>query len=138
MATILAHIKIRDGHEARFEVCAREMFASTHAMESGVRHYEYWRGAEPSTYYTLLAFDDYQSFITHQTSDHHEGAANELRAVIEDIRLEWVDPVGGASPLPATEHQAAAESASNLAKKYTETYKAVIADWWMPVRATNH
>lgn len=134
MATILAHITIREGHETRFEACARQMFESTHAHESGVRQYQYWRGAEPRRYYTLLAFDDYRAFIAHQTSEHHEGAAAELRAVIEDIRLEWVDPIEGASPLPPTEHLAPAADASDLAKTYSESYRAQIAAWWQPAR----
>lgn len=134
MATILAHIQIRDGQEARFEALARTMYDATHANETGVRRYEYWRGEQPGTYYTLLAFDDHRSFITHQASDHHEDATAGLRDVIENIRLEWVDPIDGASPLPATDHQAALPDASELERRYAESYAAVVAGWWSPLR----
>lgn len=134
MATILAHLRVRAGEEARFEAIARRLHAATHADETGVRHYEYWRGSEPGSYYTLLSFDDFQAFITHQTSEHHEQASPELGAVLESVRLEWVDPVAGASDLPPTEHQPAADGAAELAVRYTDRYAASVADWWSALR----
>lgn len=134
MATILAHITIRSGQEVAFEQLAAKMFDATHAEESGVRAYQYWRSASPRQYYALLAFTDHQAFITHQASDHHEGSSSALRATIEDIRLEWVDPVAGASPWSATNHQQAPDGASDLVRRYTDLYAAEIAPWWAPLR----
>lgn len=134
MATILAHLQIRPGEEARFEAIARRLYAATHDHETGVRHYQYWRGSEPGTYYSLLAFDDFQTFIAHQTSDHHEEASPELAAVLESLRLEWVDPIAGASDLPPTEHQPAPDGAHELAVSYTDRFAAQVADWWRSLR----
>jgi len=134
MATLLAHITVRPGAEADFESIARTLYERTHATESGVRHYEYWRGSEPRTYYTLLAFDDHRAFVAHQASDHHEAASPQLGPVIERIRLEWVDPIDGASPLEPTEMQPAPVDADDLTADYTERYAARIADWWSPQR----
>ncbi len=134
MATILAHITIRSGQEAEFEAIARQLYDGSHASETGLRYYEYWRGAAERTYYALLAFDDHQAFIKHQTSDHHESASPALGAVIESIRLEFVDPLAGASPLPATNHQPAPDGADALTADYTKRYAAVVADWWAPLR----
>ena len=134
MATILAHITIKAGSEARFEQIARDLYAGTHDTETGVRHYQYWRGAEPRTYYTLLSFDDFQTFMAHQTSDHHESAAPSLGEVMEAFKLEWVDPIQGASDLPPTEHQPAAADANELTKTYTDRYAAKVADWWKGMR----
>ena len=130
MATILAHITVRGGREAEFEAIARELYEASHATEPGLRYYEYWRGQDERLYYALLAFDDHRAFITHQASDHHESASPRLGPVIEAIRLEWVDPVPGASPLPATEHQDAPDGADPLTADYTERYAARIASWW--------
>ena len=102
MATILAHITVKPGAEARFETIARELYAATHEHETAVRRYEYWRGADARTYYTLLSFESFPAFILHQTSAHHEAASPALGEVIEALRLEWVDPIAGASPLVAT------------------------------------
>jgi len=134
MATILAHITVRPGDEARFEALARDMWAATHAEEPGVRRYEYWRGAEPGTYYTLESFDDHRAFIAHQTSDHHETAGPQLREVIDSLRLEWLDPVAGASGLGPTEHQPAPEGADELTRRYTDKYAADVAAWWKTLR----
>ena len=134
MATILAHITVKEGSEARFEQLARDLYHGTHTTETGVRRYEYWRGAEPRTYYTLLSFDDFQTFITHQTSDHHEDASPGLGDVFESFSLEWVDPIEGASDLVPTEMQAAPDDASPLAKEYTDRFAAQVASWWSGMR----
>ena len=134
MATILAHITIKEGKEAAFEDLAKELYRESHETETGLLRYEYWRGADPGTYYTLLAFDDHRTFIVHQTSDHHETAAPVLGQVIEKIRLEFVDPIGGASPLPPTEHQDPPEEADDLTVTYTDRFAARVADWWHALR----
>lgn len=134
MTTLLAHITVRPGAEPQFEDIARALYEQTHSQETGVRRYEYWRGAEPRTYYTLLAFDDHRAFISHQTSPHHEAASPRLGEVIEHLRLEWVDPVAGASPLPPTDHQDAAPDAAELVQRYTERFRALVADWWPALR----
>jgi quinol monooxygenase YgiN len=134
VATILAHITVRPGTEADFEAIARNLFERTHAEEDGVIHYEYWRGAQPRTYYTLLAFDDHRTFIQHQTSDHHETASPLLGKTIESLRLEWVDPIAGASKLGPTAMQPAPDDADDLTRTYTDRFAAVIADWWTPLR----
>jgi quinol monooxygenase YgiN len=130
MATLLAHITVRPGAGADFEAVARALYEGTHSTETGVRHYEYWRGAEPRTYYTLLAFDDHRAFIVHQTSDHHETASPVLGGLIESLRLEWVDPVPGASALAPTRMQDAPPDANELALSYTDRFAAVVAEWW--------
>ncbi len=134
MATLLAHITVRPGAERQFEDIARALYERTHALEAGVLRYEYWRGATPGSYYTLLAFDDHRAFIAHQTSDHHETASPELGQLIERLRLEWLDPVGGASPLPATEMQPALEGASDIVVEYTDRFAAAVAQWWLALR----
>jgi quinol monooxygenase YgiN len=133
MATLLAHITVRPGAEADFEGVARTLYECTHSTETGVRHYEYWRGAEPRTYYTLLAFDDHRAFIVHQTSDHHESASPVLRELIESLRLEWVDPVPGASALAPTRMQDAPPHANELVVAYTDLFAAAVAEWWATI-----
>ena len=134
MATLLAHITVRPGAEREFEDIARTLYERTHAVEDGVRHYEYWRGAAPRTYYTLLAFDDHRTFVTHQTSDHHEVASPVIGQLVERIRLEWVDPIDGASALPATEMQPAVDGADDLVALYTDRFAAAVAEWWLALR----
>jgi quinol monooxygenase YgiN len=135
MATILAHIHVREGREEDFEAIARALHTSTWQHEAAVRHYEYWRGATPSLYYCLLAFDDFLGFLHHQTSDHHESASPKLGELISDMKLEWVDPVAGASKLPATEMQELPADADQLAARYHRIFAATLQDWWLRLRA---
>lgn len=134
MATILAHLTIKEGCEVRFEEIAQALHDGTHANETKVLRYEYWRGEQPRTYYTLLSFDDHRAFIEHQVSDHHEEASPQLGEVCEKIRLEWVDPIAASSPLPETNAQDAPDGASDLAVDYTERYAAKVAEWWLALR----
>jgi quinol monooxygenase YgiN len=134
MATLLAHITVRPGAEAEFEDLARMLYERTHATETEVLRYEYWRGAEDRSYYTLLSFTDHRGFIAHQTSDHHEVASPQIGALVERLRLEWLDPVDGASGLPPTEMQDAPAGADDLTVTYTERFAAIIAPWWEPRR----
>ena len=135
MATLLAHIRVRPGEELRFEAVARGLYRASHDTDSGLRHYEYWRGAEPRTYYTLLSFDDFAGFLAHQTSDHHESAAPTLREVTEVIRLEWVDPVAGAAALPPTAMSPLRDDATPLERSHHERFAAQVQEWWQPLRA---
>jgi len=134
MATLLAHITVKPGCEERFETLARVLHEATHLSETAVRHYDYWRGADDRTYYTLLSFDDHRGFVIHQTSDHHEEASPVIGELVEAIRLEWVDPVQGASDLPPTVMQPASAGADELTVLYTDRFAAQIADWWLALR----
>ena len=134
MATILAHLTIKPGCEAQFEQIAHELYRGTHDNETKVLRYEYWRGEAPRTYYTLLSFDDHQAFIEHQVSDHHEDASPQLGDVCESIKLEWVDPIASSSSLPETNAQLAPAGADELTLKYTDSYAARVAEWWLAQR----
>ena len=134
MATLLAHITVRPGCEARFEQIAKEMYRRTHADEADPWRYEYWRGAEPRTYYCLESFSDYLGFLAHQTSPHHESASPALGEVIEGLRLEWVDPMATGSPLNPTNHTPLPTDASELERAYHERFAATVQDWWLDLR----
>jgi len=135
MATLLAHIKVRPGSEALFEQIAAELYRRTHGDEADPRRYEFWRGAEPGTYYCLESFQDFLGFLAHQTSPHHESASPRLGEVLEGLKLEWVDPLGDASPLTPTDHTPLPADASELEALYHERFAAVVQEWWLELRA---
>lgn len=136
MATILAHITVRPGQAARFEEIAAELYRLTHEREPNVRRYEYWRGAEENTYYTLLSFDTFNDFLVHQTSDHHEVASPQLGQVVTGIKLEWVDPIQGSSPLASTtEGGPLPADANELLVEYAKRFAVQVAPWWATVAA---
>jgi quinol monooxygenase YgiN len=130
----LAHIALKPGCGYAFETIARAMFQSSHGKEPALIRYEYWRGQSEDRYYCLLSFSDYLGFLAHQASPHHEEAAAPLMDVIADLRLEWLDPVPGASPLPATLPQDLPADASERARRYADMFPVSPASWWTPLR----
>ena len=133
MATFLAKIKIYEGKEAEFEEVARMMFEATHRLEPQCRRYEYWRGAEPRTYYCLESFDDFLAFIEHQKSDHHE--APDFRSLLEHIELEWLDPIQGACDLVPTEAMDLPPDADDFTREKAKGHMVVMQQWWEALRA---
>ncbi len=134
MATLLVHIRVRNGMEDRFEALVTELYRATHEDETAVRRYEYFRGAERGAYYCLMAFDDYRGFLSHQSSDHHEAASPQLREFTETIRLEWLDPVQSASPLPPTDAQPLPDDASEAMVRHYERLGDIGEKWWEELR----
>ena len=134
MATFLARITVKPGAEAEFERIAADLYEATHKHESGVRRYEYWRGADDRTYYCSAAFDDFLAFLAHQTSEHHEELGPQITQTFESIRLEWVDPIAGVSSMAATDMQPLPEGASALEVSYHDRFAADVRDWWRPLR----
>ncbi len=69
------------------------------------------------------------TILAHITA-HHVSSSPHLGDVCESIRLEWVDPIADASPLPETNLQAPPIAAGELTLKYTRLHAPAIADWW--------
>lgn len=132
MATFIAKIKIFEGQEAAFEEVAKMMYRETHAHEPTCLRYEYWRGAEPRTYYCLESFENFLGFMEHQTSPHHE--APDFGSLLEEIELEWLDPIQGACKLPSTNSQELPEDASDLMKEYAASHPLTLQAWWLKLR----
>jgi quinol monooxygenase YgiN len=130
MATLLAHIKVKPGRESDFESIAAKLYRDTLAEEPDILRYEYWRGAEPGVYYSLLCFEDFHGFLRHQVSDHHEAASPSIGDTCESVKLEWVDPVGESSPLPRTRMQGLPDGADEKTKRYHKAFAVVVQEWW--------
>lgn len=129
MATLLAHITIQPGTEAKWEAIMHDMVAETFGTEDGVIRYEYWKGQEPLSYYCLLSFKDKWAFYHHQMSDHHEG--HDFADVLAGITLEYIDPVKGAGGgLPPTTDPALPDDASDAMKIAQERFPLSIPAWW--------
>ena len=128
MATILAHIEIQPGKEEEWEAIMSDMVTRTFAEEENVLRYEYHKGQKPNFYYCLLSFTDKWAFYLHQASDYHEG--HDFAAVIANLELEYLDPVQGASGLPATENPPLPADASEVLRQTEAAFPIAIAEWW--------
>ena len=134
MSSLLAKIQIHPGKEQEFEDVMAYMYRQTHETEEGVLRYEYWRGREPGFYYCLLSFRDALTFWRHQASDHHEGEMERFAACIAALDLETIDPVRGASPLPATIAGEDVPTESEFVQEMAKLYPIALAKWWKPLR----
>lgn len=132
MATLLCHIEINPGKESEFEAVMKEMYRRTHGEEPNCVRYEYFRGAQPGKYYSLLSFTDSVAFWEHQISDYHEGF--DFASMIKSLDMEWLDPVADASPLIPTESTNPPEGSSDLIKTAAETYAVAVQSWWKNYR----
>lgn len=130
MATLLAHIQVKPSRESEFEAIAAKLYRDTHREEATCLRYEYWRGAEPGFYYSLLSFEDFHGFLRHQVSDHHESASPGIRDICLSVKLEWVDPMGDASPLPPTRMQNLPDRADEKTALYHKVFAALEQEWW--------
>lgn len=134
MATLLAHVTVKPGMEDHWEDLARKVFAATHANEPACRRYEYWRGSDERTYYVMLSFDDFDGFMVHQVADYHHDAG--FSECFESLRLEWVDPIQGAAPLPPSETVATRDpDKSDLWNRYVTNHSADPPAWWSRQRS---
>ena len=129
MTTLLAHLTIKPGKEEEWEAIMHDMITQTFATEEGVLRYEYWKGQQPNFYYCLLSFTDKWTFYAHQMSDHHE--THDFAAVLDGIRLEYIDPVEGAGGgLSHTEDPPLPADASEAQRTAQERYPLGLAAWW--------
>jgi hypothetical protein len=127
MSSLLAHIKIVEGQEQKFEDLSKELYKQSHANEDCIIRYEYYRGREKNSYYTLLVYPSYLDFLLKHQISQYDG-------VIEDIDLEWLDAIEDAAPVGITEMQKVPENSSDLAKEYGVSHAAEIQDWWLKLR----
>jgi hypothetical protein len=131
VTTLLAHVVVNPGYEGVFEDLGRMLYQQTHANEARCDRYEYWRGEDDRHYYVLLSFDSFDGFITHQVAEYHDGAGPDLKDCFESFRLEFVDPIADASPLPPCETSAPVpEGASDLWAHYVRNHAADTPGWW--------
>ncbi|MGI9623797.1 MAG: putative quinol monooxygenase [Acidimicrobiales bacterium] len=133
MATLLAHVQVIEGMEDHWEEIARTVFAATHENEPACRSYEYWRGSAPGSYYVLLSFDDFDGFMTHQVADYHHNAG--FGDCFAGFKLEFIDPVDGASELPRTATSGAHQpDKGELWNEYVDKHSEETPSWWAKMR----
>lgn len=129
MANILAHIHVDKSRLAEFENVIRELYQKTWEREPGCVKYEFWRGAEEAKYYCLMCFVDYDAFLEHQVSDHHQ-AIIEFAKSFRKVDLEWIDPVPDASDLGRTREQKLPPDINKAKKRYTLSHPLQVQAWW--------
>ena len=70
--------------------------------------------------------------MEHQASSHHEAAAPALGEMIAELRLEWLSPLAGASPLPSLTSSELPPMATDLMRRYAAQFPMLHQEWWPP------
>jgi quinol monooxygenase YgiN len=135
MATMLAHIRVVPGRERDFEAAAAILWQRTNADEPHTIRYDYWRASEPSHYYALGCFESYDAFMDHQLSPHHLAASAAFKGIVDNVDVEWIDPIDTANDLPATNMSPTSPNASERELLYRTRYPADPRPWWIPLRS---
>lgn len=74
------------------------------------------------------------TLLAHQTSHHHEAASADFEDVIAELRLEWLDPVDGASELARSDSQPLPEGANEARERAARWFGVQTQAWWQPLR----
>lgn len=131
MLGVLATVTVRSGRDADFEALARQIWAATHALETGVHRYEYSRAEQQGVYFVSMLFDDYEAFLVHQASPHHTDLAGQMRDIYERIDLQFTQPLDGGFGVPDHGAPTGVTISAELQAKYRERYPEPHPDWWV-------
>lgn len=129
MLGVLATVTVKPGCEDAFESLARQIWAASHACETGLRRYEYSRAEARGVYFVSMLFDDYESFLVHQASPHHTDLAGQMRDLYESMDLRFTQPLEGGFGVPDGTATGVTISAE-LETKYRDRYPEPHPDWW--------
>jgi quinol monooxygenase YgiN len=135
MATIISRIRCKPGMAARFEELAAVMIRNTKQTEPDCTRYEYWRSADPHTYFVLECFKDVNGFYAHQANPCHTALVPELLACFEEHMAQWLDPVGSVhSNFPATADKALPGDCSAAMVEAKRQFPTPTVAWWAEFR----
>lgn len=136
---IFAHVKCKPGKSAYLEDWVAFMVRNTR-FETLCTRYEIWRGSDLDTYYVMECFSDANGFFIHQASSYHIALGLAMRQldVIENMRVEWIDPAGAAhAQFPPTTDKPLPRDASVDVKREKENFPVREAPWWLDLRRRN-
>ena len=81
--SIVAIIKVRDGHHGEFEAVARKLVAAVNASEPGCLLYTLNRGDDPLTYVFMERYRDEEAVKAHRATEHYRTLGKEMGAHLD-------------------------------------------------------
>lgn len=92
--SVVAKIKVKDGHQADFEAVAGKLAAAVNANEKGCLLYTLNKSDDPLTYVFLERYADEDAVKAHRAADHFRTLGREMGAHMdgppEILRLNQV------------------------------------------------
>lgn len=78
MYTVIATLKLKDGHAGAFEETARRLVAAVRANEPGNQLYALHRTDDPQTYMFVERYTDEEAMAAHRAADHFRTIGREM------------------------------------------------------------
>ena len=87
-------VRVKQGHEAEFEAMFDQLRAKMRKAEPGCLVYSLLKSrTDPQAYIVHEQYRDQAALDAHQTSPHGKAAFPKMRAIIENITVEYFDGV---------------------------------------------
>lgn len=90
------HVRVKAGQNEAFEALFAELQAKVRQDERGTVYYDLFRSrSDPQRYFVLEKYDSHEAWAFHQHSAHGEMFFPQIRAILDDISVEYFDELGG-------------------------------------------
>ena len=88
-------VRVKEGQKASFEVLFGELQAKVRESEPGTVYYDLFRSrTDPLGYVVLEKYESREAWETHQHSPHGKVLFPQIRAILEEIAVEYFDGQG--------------------------------------------
>lgn len=88
-------VRVKDGQKASFELLFGELQAQVRECELGTVSYDLFRSrTDPQGYFVLEKYDSREAWEAHQNSPHGKVLFPQIRAILEEIAVEYFDGNG--------------------------------------------
>lgn len=88
-------VKVRPGQNAAFEALFAALQARVRAVTPGTVFYDLFRSrTDPQGYFVLEKYENSTAWEAHQQSEHGKAYFPQIRAILDDIAVEYFDEIG--------------------------------------------
>lgn len=88
-------VRVKDGQKASFESLFGELQAQVREWEPGTVYYDLFRSrTDPQGYFVLEKYESREAWEAHQNSPHGKVLFSQIRAILEEITVEYFDGQG--------------------------------------------
>jgi quinol monooxygenase YgiN len=89
-------VRVKEGQSASFESMFGELQSKVRQNESGTVYYDLFRSrTDPLVYFVLEKYESREAWEAHQHSPHGKVLFPQMRAILEELAVEYFDEQGG-------------------------------------------
>lgn len=92
----MKRVRVKEGRNESFETSFAELQAEVHKSEPGTVFYDLFRSRTDSQeYFVLEKYESQEAWESHQNSEHGKLFFPQIRAMLDEISVEYFDELGG-------------------------------------------